>query len=53
VNVLVCEAEQEVVDTLPSEEFIVTPPQPSVAVAEPRAAVISAGKGLHPKTTLG
>jgi hypothetical protein len=53
VNVLVCEALQLVVDTAPSEEVIlVTAPQPSVAVAEPRAAVISAGKGLHPKPTL-
>ena len=42
VNVLVCDALQLVVDTVPSEEVIlVTGPQASVAVAEPRAAVIS------------
>jgi hypothetical protein len=32
-------------------EILVTAPQPSVAVAEPSAAVISVGKGLHPKAT--
>jgi hypothetical protein len=48
VNVLVCEALQEVVDTAPSVDVIVGVPQPSVAVAEPRAALISEADGLHP-----
>jgi hypothetical protein len=53
VNVLVCDALQLVVDTVPSEEVIlVTGPQPSVAVAEPRAAVISLAAGLQPSVTL-
>jgi hypothetical protein len=53
VNVLVCDALQLVVDTAPSEEVIlVTGPQPSVAVAEPKAAVISEACGLHSKPTL-
>ena len=41
VNVLVCEEEQLVVDTTPSLDVIVGALHPSVAVAEPRAAVIS------------
>ena len=53
VNVLVCDDEQEVVDTVPSEEVIlVTAPQPSVAVADPKAAVISEACGLQPSPTL-
>jgi hypothetical protein len=52
VNVLTCEAEQEVVDTAPSEELIVGELQPSVAVAEPSALVISDAAGLHPSATL-
>src|SRR5258705_2485006 len=48
VNVLVCIALQEVVDTAPSDEVIVGVPQPSVAVAVPRAALISEADGLHP-----
>ena len=53
VNVLVWDALHEVVDIVPSVEVIfVTVPQPSVAVAEPSAAEISAAKGLHPKTTV-
>src|SRR4026209_1461133 len=41
VNVLVCEEEQLLVDIAPSVEVIVTVLHPSVAVAEPSAAVIS------------
>jgi hypothetical protein len=49
VNVLVCEAEQLVVDTAPSVKVIlVTAPQPSVAVAVPSAAMISEEEGLQP-----
>jgi hypothetical protein len=48
VNVLVCDALQEVVDTAPSDEVIVGAPQPSVAVADPRAALISEADGLQP-----
>ena len=49
VNVLVCEAEQEVVDIVPSLNVIVGVPQPSVAVAVPRPAVISEAAGLQPR----
>ena len=49
VNVLVCDALQEVVDIVPSDEVIVGVPQPSVAVAEPSAALISEAVGLHPR----
>jgi hypothetical protein len=52
VKVLVCEDEQEVVDTAPSVEVILTALQASVAVADPRAAVISVAKGLQPRVTL-
>jgi hypothetical protein len=48
VNVLVCEALQEVVDTAPSDEERVGVPQASVAVADPRAALISEADGLQP-----
>ena len=49
VNVLVCDAEHEVVDTAPSVNEIVGEPQPSVAVAVPRAALISEAEGLQPR----
>jgi len=52
VNVLVCDEEQLVVDTAPSLDVMVGVPQPSVAVAEPRAAVISEACGLQPSGTL-
>jgi len=48
VNVLDCEEEQVVVDTAPSVNVIVGELQPSVAVAEPSAAVISEVAGLQP-----
>jgi hypothetical protein len=48
VNVLVCEAPHEVVDIVPSIAVIVVVLQPSVAVAEPRAASISEAEGLQP-----
>ena len=51
-NVLVCEEEQVLVDTAPSVKEIVGELQPSVAVAEPRAAVISDEAGLQPSDTL-
>jgi hypothetical protein len=52
MNVLVCDEVQLAVDIVPSEEVIlVTGPQPSVAVAEPRAAVISLAAGLQPRVT--
>jgi hypothetical protein len=52
VNVLTCVTVQpEVVANASEEVILVTVPQPSVAVAEPKAAVISPGKGLHPNTT--
>jgi hypothetical protein len=47
-NVLVCEALQEVVDIVPSVNVIVGVPQPSVAAADPRAALISEAEGLQP-----
>jgi len=52
VNVLVWEAEQEVVDTGPSVNVMEAAPQASVAAAEPRAAVISEAVGLQPRVTL-
>ena len=51
VNILVCEEEQLLVDTAPSVNVIVAMLQPSVAVAEPSAAVISEAKGLQPSGT--
>jgi hypothetical protein len=48
VNVLVCEREQLLLDTLPSLEVIVELPQASVAVAVPSAAFMSPAEGLHP-----
>ena len=52
VNILVCEDEQLLVDTAPSVNVIVAMLQPSVAVAEPSAAVISVDKGLQPSGTI-
>src|SRR6185436_2548244 len=50
VNVLVCERPQLLLLTDPSDEVIlVTAPQASVAVAEPRAALISDAAGLQPR----
>src|SRR6188768_4391003 len=51
VNVLVCEEEQLLVDTAPSVEVMLRVLQPSVAVADPRAAVISVAAGLQPSGT--
>jgi hypothetical protein len=51
VNVLVCDCKHPLLLILPSLEVIVVAPQPSVAVAEPREALISDTVGLHPKTT--
>jgi hypothetical protein len=48
INVLVCEAEQLVVVTLPSVKEMVGIPQASEAVAVPRAAAISEAAGLQP-----
>jgi hypothetical protein len=52
VKVLVCEEEQEVVDTAPSVNDIVGVAHPSVALAEPSAAVISEEEGLQPSGTV-
>jgi hypothetical protein len=52
VNVLVREAEQEVVDIVPSLNVRVGLPQASVAVAEPSAAVIADEVGLHPRVVI-
>jgi hypothetical protein len=49
VNVLVSEAEQDVVTIVPSLNVSVGLPQASVAVAVPSAAVISEADGLQPK----
>jgi hypothetical protein len=51
VNILVCEEEQLLVDMAPSVEVILTALQPSVAVADPRAASISEASGLQPIVT--
>jgi len=51
VNVLVCEEEQLLVDTAPSVNVIVAMLQPSVADAEPSAAVIADEVGLQPSGT--
>ena len=48
VNVLVLEAEQDVVDIAPSLAVTDAVPQPSEAVAVPRAAVIADEVGLQP-----
>jgi hypothetical protein len=52
VNVLVCDAEQVVVDIVPSIAVIVAVLQPSVAVAVPRAASISEAEGLQPRVVV-
>ena len=52
VNVLVCDAEHEVVETVPSAAVIVVVLQPSVAVAVPRAASISEAEGLQPSVVV-
>ena len=49
VHVLVCDREQEVVTIEPSLDVNVEPPQSSVAVAVPSAALISLATGLQPK----
>ena len=49
VKVLVCDAEQEVVITGPSETITAGVLQAAVAVAEPRAALISEADGLQPR----
>src|SRR6187399_169378 len=51
VNVLVCEEEQLLVDTVPSVNVIVAMLHASVADAEPSAAVISVAAGLQPSGT--
>ena len=51
VNVLVCDELQLLFCTVPSEEVIVTGPQPSDAVAEPSALAISLATGLQPRVT--
>ena len=52
MNVLVCEALHVVVDIVPSVAVIVVVLQPSVAVAEPRAASISEEEGLQPRVAV-
>ena len=52
VNVLVCEALHPLVVTVPSTEVTVGVPQASLAVAEPRAALISDAAGLHPRVVV-
>ena len=49
MNVLVCEAEQPLDCTGPSVTVTDGVPQAAVAVADPRAAVISAAEGLQPR----
>src|SRR5678810_134231 len=51
VNILVLEDEQLDVDTAPSVKVTVAVLQPSVAVADPSAAVISEAEGLQPRVT--
>ena len=48
INVLVCDAEHEVVDTVPSVNVMVGAEQPSDAVAVPSAALIAVEVGLQP-----
>ena len=52
INVLVSDAEQEVVATGPSETVTAGEPQAAVAVAEPRAALISEAEGLQPSVAV-
>jgi hypothetical protein len=49
LNVLVCEAEQPLDCTGPSVTVTAGDPQAAVAVAEPRAALISEADGLQPR----
>ena len=51
VNVLVCDL-RHAPTAAPSSCVIVGVPQPSVAVADPRAAVIADTRGLQPKATV-
>jgi hypothetical protein len=51
VNVLICEALHALVVTGPSVKLITGILQAAVAVAEPRAAVISEAEGLQPRVT--
>src|SRR6187399_857050 len=51
-KVLVCEAEHEVVDIAPSLAVTDAVLQPSVAVAEPSAALISEAEGLQPSVVV-
>lgn len=51
VHVLVCEREQSVLCTAPSDEVSVGVPQLSVAVAVPNAASMSAVEGLQPRVS--
>ena len=48
MNVLVCERHSHWIVTVPSVKYTVGVLQASVAVAVPRAALISAADGLHP-----
>src|SRR5687767_2894704 len=52
VNVLVCERLHPLLLTLPSLEDTVGTPQASVAVAVPRALLISLAAGLHPSVVV-
>jgi hypothetical protein len=52
-NVLVCEAEHPLVITGPSVDVTIGVPQAAVAVAEPRAALISEAEGLQPSVPVG
>jgi hypothetical protein len=52
VHVLVCEREHPLVTTDPSINVSVVAPHASVAVAVPRAAVISEATGLQPKVNV-
>src|SRR4029453_10060162 len=52
VKVLVCDAEQEVVTTGPSLTVTAGVPQAAVAVAEPKAALISEADGLQPSVAV-
>ena len=53
VKVLVCEALQALDVTGPSVNVTIGVPQAAVAVADPRAAVISEAEGLQPSVTDG
>ena len=48
-NLLVCDRLHPVLFIAPSDCVTLAAPHASVAVAEPSAAVIAAGAGLHPK----